>query len=147
MLSTCKRKLPRENKRRPYHSHLVWGIVFALVVTYGLGIGHHVHVPQIQALATDHMHAVEVHVGAATELVDSVLNDHADATWFTLDLNGQSITKKTPSADFALILLGALLLLYTLRATNARRIPLSLVVCPKHKSVYSVFPPSRAPPR
>ena len=122
-------------------------MVVALVMTYGLGIGVHVHIPHIAALATDHMHAVEVHVGAANGIVDNVPNDDGDATWVVLDLDGQTISKKTPGADFALILLGALLLLYTLRSASARRTPLSLVVCPKRKSIYSVFPPSRAPPR
>lgn len=146
MLATSKRTPHRVRKCCTYRSYTLWVLVAALLITYGFGLGRHAHIPHIPTLATDHLHAVEVHLGTATGIIDNIPKDHADAAWFMLDLDGQSITKKTPGADFAVVLLGAMFLLYALRPTNGLRTPLPAFVRPKHNSFYSLAPPSRAPP-
>lgn len=133
--------------RRSRHSSSVWALVIALLITYGLGINRHIHVPGSDAVGAEHAHDAEIHVSHGNSIIDDIPNNHDDTDWVLLDLDELGITKKAPGSDVALVLFGALLLLYLLLPTDGRLLPSFVVVSPKRKTYYSVFPPSRAPPR
>lgn len=136
------------SKRPNRHFWSVWALVTALFVTYGFGINRHIHVPGNEAANAEHAHDAEIHVGHGSSLINDTPGGHDDADWLLLDIDDLGITKKAPGADVAFALFGALfVLLYVLPPTTGRRLPLVAVPSPKCKSYYSVFPPTRAPPR
>lgn len=132
---------------RARHSYSVWGLVIALLVTYGFGINRHIHVPGNSSVDAGHTHQAEMHVGHGDDIIGAPPNVHDDADWVLLDVEGPGITKKAPGPDVALALLGALLLLCLLRPTDGCRLPWFSVADPKRKTFHSILPPSRGPPR
>lgn len=133
--------------RQPRHTASVWALVITLLITYGFGINRHIHVPGSDAAGADHAHQAEIHLEHGNSLIDNTPNEHDDTDWVLLDLDELGITKKAPGSDVALVLFGALLLLYLLFPTEGRRLPLFVVTTSKRKTYHSVFPPTRAPPR
>lgn len=135
------------HRKRGRYSRWVWGLVVALLVTYGFGMNRHIHVPDSDSAEAGHAHQVEVHLGSGTGILDNAPNSHEDTDWVLLDIDGPGITKKAPASDFVWALFGALLLLCLLLPSDKPRLRFSAVVYPKRKTYYAVYPPSRAPPR
>ena len=134
---------------RIFHQTVIFGLLLAMLVTHGLGLYRHSHVPQGTLDVATHTHEAEFHIESfLTEFVTNV-TDHDDAIWVEIELGGSAIAKKTVGwvvlAIFSLAILFILkwIVLTTGSAVNKHR---SNTNRPKKLHFY-LSPPLRAPPQ